>query len=285
MAARPRDAHKGQFGRVLIVGGSVGMVGAPALAANAALRGGAGLVKIACPGVAQQAIASLAPCATSWPLPCSAEGLIGRGAVGEVLSLARQHDVLGVGPGIGQSQQLRQLIGRLLRLREKPIVIDADGLNNLAAMGRWWSGCQARLVLTPHPGEMARLLEGAGIEADLARRDQAAAVLARQVRAVVVLKGAGTVVTDGQKIYLNRTGNPGMATAGSGDVLTGLIAALIGQRLGPFDAAVLGVYLHGKAGDLAARSVGQISLTAADLVDWLPRAFRARARAGGGRVA
>lgn len=277
LAARACEAHKGNFGRVLVVGGSVGMVGAPALAANAALRGGCGLAKIACPSVAQQAIATLAPCATSWPLPAK-DGLISKQAMAELSELAGEHDVLAVGPGIGQSAELREVLTGLVGVPDKPVVIDADGLNNLAAAGCWWRSCRATVVLTPHPGEMRRLAAGADLSVDLSGREEAAMALAARVGAVVVLKGAGTVVTDGRRVYVNNTGNPGMATGGSGDVLTGLIAAFIAQHLEPFDAAVLGVWAHGKAGDLAAAAKGQVCLMASDLLDYLPPALRSAPR-------
>ena len=278
LSPRASDAHKGHFGRVLVVGGSVGMVGAPALAANAALRGGSGLVKIACPSVAQQAIATLAPCATSRPLASTVDGLIAGKARADLLALAEQHDVLAVGPGMGQSAELRRIIASLLKHPDKPVVIDADGLNNLAAVRSWWRTCRALPVLTPHPGEMQRLLGGAGLKMSAAKREAAAIALADKTRAVVVLKGAGTVVTDVARIYVNRTGNPGMATAGSGDVLTGLVAAFLAQGLEPFEAAVLGVWAHGKAGDLAAAAKGQIALIAADLLEHLPQALRSVTR-------
>ena len=274
LARRAREAHKGDFGRVLVVGGNVGMVGAPALAANAALRGGSGLVKIACPSIAQQAIATLAPCATSRPVASNADGLISGKARADLLALADQHDVLAVGPGMGQSAELRRIIASLLKLPDKPVVIDADGLNNLAGVRSWWLTCRASAVLTPHPGEMRLLLEGAGLRTDVAKREGAAIALAGKTRAVVVLKGAGTVVTDAVRIYVNRTGNPGMATAGSGDVLTGLVAAFLAQGLDPFEAAVLGVWAHGKAGDLAAAAKGQIAVIATDLLEHLPQALR-----------
>jgi ADP-dependent NAD(P)H-hydrate dehydratase len=270
---RRRDAHKGDFGRVLVVGGSVGMVGAPALAANAALRGGAGLVKIACPQCNQQTTAGLAPCATSIPLPCTADGLIAARAVKTLCQLADQHDVLAIGPGIGQATGVARVVVALLAVPDRPKVVDADALNNLAASGQWWCKAVGPVVLTPHPGEMQRLLDGAGLKVSTSNRQACATALADATGTVVVLKGAGTVVTDGHRVYVNRTGNPGMATAGSGDVLTGLIAALIGQGLSEFDAATLGVHAHGLTADLAAEEIGQISLTATDLLDFLPEAF------------
>lgn len=273
LSARRDDAHKGDFGRVLIVGGSVGMVGAPALAANAALRGGAGLVKIACPDCCQQATAGLAPCATSAPLPSNEDGSISAEAMGLLSGLADEHDVLAIGPGIGQASGVAHVVTGLLGVADKPKVVDADGLNNLAALGQWWQVASGPIVLTPHPGEMRRLAVGAGLDVDLGDRQASAGALAGLTGAVVVLKGAGTIITDGERVRVNHSGNPGMATAGAGDVLTGLIAALIGQGLSPFDAASLGVHVHGVAGDLAADELGQVSLTAADLIDFLPEAF------------
>ncbi len=270
---RHREAHKGDFGKVLIVGGSIGMVGAPALAANAALRGGAGLVKIACPRCSQQATASLSPCATSVPLDCGRDGTLAARTVAALRPLASEHDVLAIGPGMGRSAGVRKVVRSLLGIAGKPKVVDADALNALADTPQWWRGVTGPAILTPHPGEMKRLTQGARLFCDLKDRRGAAVALAELTGTIVVLKGAGTVVSDGSQVYINRTGNPGMATAGAGDVLTGLIAALIGQRLSPFDAAVLGVYLHGLAGDLAVGEIGQISLTANDLVAYLAEAF------------
>lgn len=271
LGKRPREGHKGNFGRVLIVGGSVGMVGAPALAANAALRAGAGLVKLACPDVCQQTVAGLALCATSVPLSSNEDGCIGTAAIDILLELSDQHEVLAIGPGMGRD--VGDVVNALLAVAERPKVVDADALNALAETDHWWQSAEPPIVLTPHPGEMRRLVEGAGLEVDLRDRQASAAALSELTGAIVVLKGAGTVVTDGAKVYVNTTGNPGMATAGAGDVLTGLIAALIGQGMSPLDAAVRGVYLHGMAGDLAAERLGEVCMTAADLIDCLPDAF------------
>jgi NAD(P)H-hydrate epimerase len=153
------------------------------------------------------------------------------------------------------------------------LIIDADGLNNLAGIKDWPVKLKADLILTPHPGEMKRIWSGVFREKLPGDRQEQAAQLARQTKTVVALKGAGTVVTDGEKVYINQTGNPGMATAGSGDVLTGAITALAGQGLNNFNATVLGVYIHGLAGDIAAEKVGQISLMTSDIIESLPDAF------------
>lgn len=279
LAARPADAHKGHFGRIVVVGGSAGMIGAPALAANAALRGGAGLVQIAAPARVQPFIAILAPCATSVPLACDEEGNLSAEARDRLLEVVGQCDIVAAGPGLGRGEAIATLIMALLEEGDRPMVIDADGLNALARVPRWWERARVQAVLTPHPGEMKRLLTSAGLEAGLVeQRREAAERFASQTGQIVVLKGAGTVVTDGATTYINTTGNPGMATGGSGDVLTGLIAALMGQSLRPLEAAMLGVYLHGRAGDLGAAEKGQVSLTAWDLLEYLPEAIQQHQR-------
>jgi len=274
LPARPRDAHKGIFGRVLVAGGSRGMIGAPALAANAALRSGCGLAHLAVPAPVQLAAAALAPCATSSALAATPDGMIAASAAAGLLSM--RADVLALGPGMGRSRAGERLVAALVSRSSVPVVLDADGLNNLSGLPRVLAARRpAALVLTPHPVEAARLMVAADIPLDpKSRRRESAMALARAASAVVVLKGAGSIVTDGEAVFVNRTGNPGMATGGSGDVLTGVIAALIAQGLSPLDAAVLGVHVHGRAGDLAARRVGQVSLIATDLLDVLPAAFR-----------
>jgi NAD(P)H-hydrate epimerase len=267
LAPRRPDAHKGDFGRVLIVGGSRGMIGAVALASNAALRGGAGLVTFAAP-------------ATSLPLACDAGGELAEQSVAQMLQAAADCDALAMGPGMavgpGQQRLIRAALGQ-----DKPLVIDADGLNNLAAIDAWPSLVKCPLVLTPHPGEFARLT-GRGAKEIQADREGAVLAAGNEWRRqsggerplVCALKGAGTVVTDGRRMFINTTGNPGMATGGSGDVLTGLTAALIGQGLAPFEAACLAVHCHGRAGDLAAQTLGQVSLMATDLLEHLPAAMK-----------
>ena len=276
---RNPDGHKGTYGHVLVVGGSRGMIGAVALAANAALRGGAGMVTFAAPHTVQLAIAPLCPCATSVPLACKADGQLAADSVRQTLQWAQQCDVLAVGPGLAVGAVQKNLLLAVLE-QARPAVIDADALNNLAALKGWPALRRCALVLTPHPGEFARLTSKT-VEAVQAGREEAALAAAgdwaaqgpKDLPLVLVLKGHGTVVTDGRRIYLNATGNPGMATGGTGDVLTGLTAALIGQGLTPFDAACLAVHCHGRAGDLAAKTLGEVSLTAWDLLDYLPAAM------------
>ena len=272
---KPRavDGHKGDYGKVCIIAGSVGMSGAAALAGRAALRAGAGLVRVATPKSVLPIVAAIEPSFTTIALPEDGAGRISAKAIHAVLEAAGENDAVAFGPGIGISGALRSILERLLDQQNLRLVIDADGLNNLAGMKNWQSKLKARLILTPHPGEMKRLWSGLLREGLPADRQEQALQLAKRTNTIVVLKGAGTVVTDGEKVYINKTGNPGMATAGSGDVLTGVITALLGQGLSNFDAAVLGVYIHGLAGDIAAEKVGQVSLMATDIAQALPDAF------------
>ena len=271
---RPVDGHKGTFGRVCVIAGSIGMTGAAALVGRAALRAGAGLVRVATAKSALPIVASIEPSYTTLPLAEDAAGRISAKALDAILTAAEENDVLAIGPGIGQSAGLRSIVETLVQQEGLRLVIDGDGLNNLSKLAGWPKKRKADLVLTPHPGEMKRLWSGLFREDMPEDRQQTAARVAKSTGAVVALKGAGTVVTDGRRLYVNTTGNPGMATAGAGDVLTGVTTALMGQGLSSFDAMVLGVYVHGLAGDIAADRLGQISLMATDIIDALPDAFR-----------
>ena len=268
---RRDDAHKGDFGLALIVGGSRGMAGAAALAGMAALRGGAGLVRLAVPEPCLDTVAGFEPSYMTVPLPADDAGRIAPAAFERIVELAEPATVVACGPGLGRSLGLDALVVRLYQELAKPMVFDADALNALAAESEALAHPGGPRVLTPHPGEFARLI---GRKLDGGRRNDAAVQLAADCGIVVVLKGHRTLVTDGRRRAINATGNPGMATGGMGDVLTGLITALWCQGLGPFDAARLGVYLHGLAGDLAADDLGQVSMIASDLIDYLPEAFQ-----------
>ena len=275
LPARPVNSHKGDFGRVLVVAGSLGMSGAAGLAGKAALRSGAGLVRIAAPTGILPIIASYEPAYTTIPLPQDQAGRIDASALPVLLRAAAASDVIALGPGLSTSRALRSIAGQLIALLQQRIVIDADGLNNLARCSNWPDTAKAQLILTPHPGEMKRLWASVSRHAMPENRSDLALEFAQQTGTTLVLKGAQSVVTNGQALYVNDTGNPGMATGGSGDVLTGVVAALIAQGLSNLDAAILGTHVHGLAGDIAARSLGQISLMAGDLIDALPRAFQA----------
>lgn len=273
---RAPDAHKGTFGTVQVVAGCQGMAGAAVLTGRAALRAGAGLVRVACPVVIQDVVAAAYPGYTTWGIRQHADGSFGEGVVEELLEVCRAADVAAIGPGLGRADGIAAFVRELVAgLPDLPVVLDADGLNAVAPFADDFSGRAEPLVLTPHPGEFSRLL-GVPVANVLADRESLAVAFARQFGVILVLKGANTLVTDGARLYRNTTGNPGMATGGSGDVLTGVIAALVAQGLAAFDAAVLGTWVHGRAGDLAAARLGQTALTATDLLDYLPEAFRER---------
>jgi len=272
---KPRavDGHKGDYGKVCIIAGSFGMSGAPALAGRAALRSGAGLVRVATPKSVLPIVAAIEPSFTTIALPEDGNGRISAKAINIILEAVGENDAVAFGPGVGVSGALQSILETLLEQESLRLVIDADGLNNLARIKNWPARLKAKVILTPHPGEFKRLWSGLIREAPPVVRQEQAAQLSQDTNSIVVLKGAGTVVTDGEKIYINKTGNPGMATAGSGDVLTGVITALLGQGLINFDAAVLGVYIHGLAGDIAAEKFGQVSLMTTDIIDSLPDTF------------
>ncbi len=278
---RRRDAHKGDFGHVLVVAGSPGMTGAGCLAARAAQRAGAGLVTLALPRSLNLAAEIAASSVMSMPLPETEDGVLGLEAASQVLAQAERFDVLAIGPGLGRSQQTRRMVRRLVTNAAVPVVVDADGLNALAEDLQPLRRRRAPTILTPHPGEMSRLaaLEGtAQVQED---RVGVAQGFAREHGCIVALKGAGTVVTDGERVRINETGNPGMATGGTGDVLTGLVAGLLCQGLDPFDAARLGAFAHGLAGDLAAQTTGELSLVAEDMLACVPKVFMALAAQAG----
>lgn len=268
---RKPDAHKGDFGVALIVGGSRGMAGAAALAGMAALRGGAGRVRLAVPDAVLETVAGFEPSYMTEPLPADTAGRIAYSALERIAELAETSTVVACGPGLRRSADLDQLVTRLYREIPRPMVFDADALNALAVDPETLARPGGPRILTPHPGEFARLV---GEKLDEAEREKAAVELAARHGVVVVLKGHATLVTDGIRRAINATGNPGMATGGTGDVLTGLITALACQGLEPFDAARLGVHLHGLAGDLAGEDLGEVSLVATDLIEYLPEAFQ-----------
>lgn len=291
--AREKDAHKGNSGHVAIVAGSRGMSGAAALCALGALRGGAGLVRVYCPESIQSIVAALEPSLMTVALR---EDGLGRAIAVTPLSAlgAGWAHALALGPGLGAGDGVRMFVDEVVSAAsDVPLVLDADGLNAAAALDAarratagesWWAPRRAApLVLTPHPGELSRLRAAAGIEAEIGRseaqRIDAAVGFARLANAIVVLKGAGTVVTDGSRVYVNETGNPGMATGGMGDVLTGLLAALIGRGIDAFDAACLAVHVHGAAADGLVRRIGSAGYLAREVADALPAALDSVAEA------
>ena len=274
LPSRIADSHKGDYGRALLLGGSRGMAGAISLAGIAALRGGAGLVRLAVPQAIEDVVAAHEPSYMTVGLPADELGRLGDGARRTVLKLASEATVVACGPGLGRSTAVTEVILELYAHLPQPMVFDADALNALAALGEDRPQPGGPRVLTPHPAEFARLL-GMETAAVLADRDQLAVSAAQRWGVTLLVKGHRTIVTDGRRAALNTNGNPGMATGGSGDVLTGLVTALLCQGLPPYEAARLGAHLHGLAGDLAAAELGQVSLIASDLCRYLPKAFQA----------
>lgn len=274
LSPRAEDANKGTFGKVLVIAGSRGMSGAAILTASAALRSGAGLVRVAVPASILATVAAGNPCYTLIPLPEDDHGQIAYHAWNPLSEQIQGNHVVAVGPGLGPGEARRQLMLSLLLETDKPMVLDADGLNAIQNDVESLRARTAPLILTPHPGEFARLLK-TDVPTIQSNREDHAVKFAHAHGVVLLLKGHQTIVTDGSQVYLNDTGNPGMATGGSGDVLTGIIAALVGQGMSAFDAAQLGAWTHGRAGDLARDALGEQGMIASDLLDYLPQAWTA----------
>lgn len=272
LPARAPDSHKGNFGHALLIGGSQGMAGAIAMAGISTMRSGAGLVTLATAEVCQPTVAAFEPAAMTVPLPCDADGRIAKTALATLEPFLEKATTLALGPGLGQSDQLLELVAALYRTTKQPMVVDADALNALAKQRAIIARPGGPRVLTPHPGEFARLTGRDSIPTG--DRETLAREFAAHSGVVLVLKGHQTVITDGQQLAVNTTGNPGMATGGTGDILTGIITGILAQHLSAYDAARLGVHVHGLAGDLAASELGQISLIASDLIKYLPTAWQ-----------
>lgn len=270
--ARPADGNKGTFGRVLIFAGSMGMSGAAALSGLAALRGGAGLVTLAVPSAIQSIVAMIEPSYMTVGLPSNERGQFSLIPENQLSEIVRHPDAVACGPGWGQTDELFELLHWLNAHVSRPLLIDADGLNLLSRNPSLLDSAAGPRVLTPHPGEFARLT-GLSIKDIEAQRIDTAVEFAQQHNVIVLLKGKGTVITDGQRVAINETGNSGMATGGCGDLLTGLITALLAGGLEPFHAARLGAHLHGLAGDLAAEELSQPGLIASDLPRYLGKAW------------
>ncbi|MBI4317577.1 MAG: NAD(P)H-hydrate dehydratase [Chloroflexi bacterium] len=283
LPARPLDSHKGTFGRVLVVAGSVSYVGAPALACAAAGRVGAGLVSLACPRTIYPILATKLTEAICSPLPDVEPGALGTDSLEPLVSTMPNFDVVLLGPGLGQHPQTVSFVDQLLKwvsgqrqvtLSSRPWVVDADGLNVLANIPNWWQRLPRQSILTPHPAELSRLLRvGVGdIQKDrLGSARRAATTWGR----IVVLKGAFTIVASPEgQIFINPSANPALATAGTGDVLAGAIAGLLGQGMPPLSAAIAGVCLHSLAGEIVRDEIGEAGALAGDLLPALPRALR-----------
>ena len=272
-AARQRDSNKGRYGHVLVVAGSRGKSGAAAMAGLAALRAGAGLVTVACPESALAGVAGHSPELMAEPLPETASGVIAREALPRIRELAEKRSLVAIGPGIGTEAETREVVAALLGALNKPMVIDADALNCVA--GTDWRGSAELRILTPHPGEMSRLT-GQTIPEVQADRFRAVQNLAQERQVTVVLKGEGTLLgfPDG-RVWINPTGSPAMATGGTGDILTGMISGLLAQFPHDSDRAVAAaVWLHGRAGELAARDLTEQGVIATDLLRYLAEGIR-----------
>jgi hydroxyethylthiazole kinase-like uncharacterized protein yjeF len=259
------DSHKGDFGKVFIVGGSYNMSGAVILATKAALRVGAGLVTCVIPKSIIDRVGSSVIESTYHA--CSEKDGYIELSNEEIDSIIQKCDVIGFGVGIGRTSGVKKALSYLLENSNKPVVVDADGLSVLAGMKGCLKCAKTKIILTPHVGEMARLLD-VDVNYVNNNRIETAKNFAKEYNCIVLLKGSNTIVTNGSRVYINKTGNPGMASGGSGDVLTGIITGLIGQGYDTFDAAALGAYLHGIAGDDAYKRYGY-GLTAGDIIDFI----------------
>jgi len=273
---RSRDANKGSYGHVLVIGGSVGKAGAPAMAAFAALRVGAGLSTVATPRPVLPTVAGFHPELMTEPLKETEAGSISSSNLQSVFMdrLIEHKTVLAIGPGLSRNPDTAEFVRRTLKRYKTPIVLDADGLNAFESRGDELTGNMGAVVITPHPGEMARLT-GQTIAEIQEYRSEVARIFARDHGLIVVLKGHRTLIASPSgEVWVNPTGNPGMATGGTGDVLTGMIAGLIAQHpKKPLLACALGVYLHGLAGDIAAKQLGEEPLVASDLIRALPESL------------
>lgn len=268
LPSRPVEGHKGMFGRVLIVGGNDQMVGAPVLAGTSALRMGAGLVQIAVPKSILATAISITPELIGLGLGQSAGKT-------KLLDAAEKADAVVIGPGLGQSPEARERLRVVVGL-DKPMVVDADGLNMIAQGKLWPKWFKARAVLTPHPGEMKRLAKLIGrdsVPADEPGRIDIATAAARAFGQVVILKGYHTVITDGTRVRINDTGDSSLSKAGTGDVLSGIIGTLLAEKMSPFDAACAAAWIHGRAGELAGKRLGLRCALARDVIGSIPAAI------------
>ena len=272
---RKRDSHKGDFGHTFILAGSLGLTGAAALCANASLRAGAGLVTLGIPSSLNMAMEIKLTEVMTCPLAETREGTLSLKAKREILDRINDADAVILGPGLSRNSETSRLTRQLVASIKKAMVLDADALNAISEDIHTLKKIKHEYIVTPHPGEMSRLIKK---DADYIgnNRISVAKKFSNYYNAVVVLKGSKTVVTDRGahgRVHINKTGNPGMATAGSGDVLTGVIGGFLSQGLKVFDAARLGVYVHGLAGDLAAKNKGEIGLIASDILEKIPEAI------------
>lgn len=274
---RARDTHKGDYGHLLVVAGSLRYTGAAYLCTEAAVLSGAGLVTLAMPKGIYPVLARKLTEAMALPLPETKESSLSDAAYSKIIAFSKKCSAVAIGPGLSQDKHTQVLIRRLVKDIRLPMVVDADGLNALAGnlnIFRTPNPEPRTFVITPHPGEMARLI-GKSAAFIQNNKKTVARSFSRAYNVTTAIKGYKTVVASPDaKVYVNTTGNPGMAKGGCGDVLTGIISALLAQGMDAFTAARLGVYVHGLAGDIAAKEKSEISLKASDLLRYLPQAFK-----------
>jgi len=266
---RPKESHKGTYGKVLLLCGSTGFTGAARLAAKAALRTGSGLVYLGVPEAVYPIVAAGLEEPVVFPLPCDENGRLSLRATDIIRDKLPSMDAILIGPGLGRSEELTRLLSLLLRECTVPVVLDADGINGLAAHKDLLRDRQCPLILTPHDGEFRRLFANVNME----RREETV-LAAKELSCIVLRKGYRTLITDGNTVFMNRTGNPGMAVGGSGDVLSGILVSLLGQGVPPLYAAALGAWIHGAAGDLAAIRLGEYGMLPSDLILEIPQILK-----------
>ncbi|MFH2034929.1 MAG: NAD(P)H-hydrate dehydratase [Candidatus Zixiibacteriota bacterium] len=275
LPARKPDGYKGDFGRLFILAGSIGLTGAAVLSAKASARSGVGLVTVGCPASINQILEIKLTEAMTYPLPDVArKGVLATRGLGEIRKKISGSDATIIGPGLGRHHETVDLIQRLINSLNRPAIIDADGLNAFEKDKSVLEGEHVKVVLTPHLGEFKRIIDE-DLPEDILTRSILAVKYANKYNAVIVLKGSPTMVVDGDgRMFLSPTGNEGMATGGSGDVLTGIIGSFLAQGMTPLSSAICGVFIHGLAGDIASAELGSRSVIAGDLIEYLPDAFR-----------
>lgn len=275
LSRRRSNVHKNQFGHVLILAGSKRMLGAAALTSLAAIRSGAGLVTLGVPkSLNASAHKKISNTIMTLPLKETSGQTLAFSCFKQIRDSYSSYNAIAIGPGLSNNSSTLQLIRKIIETSVLPLIIDADALNALCKSLKSLIKTNTLKILTPHPGEMSRLIGQQKRSIEKNRREIASA-FAQKYNCVLLLKGAKTIVASpGRKVYTNTTGNAGMATAGSGDVLTGMIAAFIAQGLSGFEAAQYGAYLHGKAGDLAAKAKARLSMTASDIIECIPKAIK-----------
>lgn len=271
---RLKDTHKGDYGHVFILAGSVGLTGAAYLTSMAALLSGSGLVTLGIPKSVNPIMEEKLTEVMTRPLPETQEQTLSLRALPKIKNFTKLVDVVAIGPGLSRNRSTQQLVRNLVAILDKDFVLDADGINAFDGKANLLKKAKKTFVITPHPGEMSRLI-GESITTIQKDRKGIAKKVSKRYNCITVLKSVRTVVANPRgEIYINETGNPGMATGGVGDILTGMIASFIGQGIEPFGAAKLAVYLHGRVGDLAMHEKGEISLIATDLLDKLPTVLK-----------